>query len=237
MPFSSRSASPMRLRSRFSFERIAGRPARRGAMCSGRLRYPVGARPDRQWRVWRMPTLGLGHAGAGLGLDDKDSATLMFAPPNAPGLEARELVLDIDAGAFLLRDTRRTLRVSIGGEVVGRSGIPRHRPQERRLVRRRPFCAFVPGAGRLIGPDGPDRASHAVDRLSATVLSGGRPARARRRGSQRDVQDCAMNGRAGHRDIATVIRGASKMSSRRIIYDMTTLFHWTWAAERHRPGR
>jgi hypothetical protein len=44
---------------------------------------------------------------------------LIYLVPTAPGLEARELVLDIDAGAFVPRNVRRTLRVSIGGEVVG----------------------------------------------------------------------------------------------------------------------
>jgi hypothetical protein len=68
-----------------------------------------------------------------------DTATLIFAPPAVPGLdtkgldakgldargldarglEAQDLVLDIDAGAFLPRDMRRTLRVAVGGEPVG----------------------------------------------------------------------------------------------------------------------
>jgi len=48
-----------------------------------------------------------------------DTATLAFSVPTAPGLGAHALVLDIDAGAFLPRDARRTLRVSIGGDVVG----------------------------------------------------------------------------------------------------------------------
>jgi hypothetical protein len=48
-----------------------------------------------------------------------DTATLIFAAPPVPRLEAQELVLDIDAGAFVPRDMRRTLRVSVGGEAVG----------------------------------------------------------------------------------------------------------------------
>jgi hypothetical protein len=49
----------------------------------------------------------------------EDTATLIFLAPAAPGLDARELILDVDAGAFLPRKARRTLRVSINGEVVG----------------------------------------------------------------------------------------------------------------------
>jgi hypothetical protein len=49
----------------------------------------------------------------------KDTATLIFLAPAVPGLDARELILDVDAGAFLPRKARRTLRVSVNGEVVG----------------------------------------------------------------------------------------------------------------------
>jgi hypothetical protein len=48
-----------------------------------------------------------------------DTATLTFAAPAAPGLAGRELVFEIDAAAFLPRDARRTLRVAVGGEVLG----------------------------------------------------------------------------------------------------------------------
>ena len=66
-----------------------------------------------------MPTLWLGYAGAGLDLDDQGDRHVIFAPPAVPGLDARELILDIDAAPFLIRGMRRTLRVSIGAEVVG----------------------------------------------------------------------------------------------------------------------
>jgi hypothetical protein len=49
----------------------------------------------------------------------KETATLIFSAPTAPELDARELILDIDAAAFLPRGARRTLSVSIGGEIVG----------------------------------------------------------------------------------------------------------------------
>jgi hypothetical protein len=52
-----------------------------------------------------------------------ETATLIFAAPAVPGLDARELILDVDAVAFLGR-TARTLRVSIGGEVVGEAQFP-----------------------------------------------------------------------------------------------------------------
>ncbi len=50
----------------------------------------------------------------------KETATLIFSAPTAPELDARELILDVDAGAFLPRGARRTLRVSVDAEVVGR---------------------------------------------------------------------------------------------------------------------
>jgi hypothetical protein len=49
----------------------------------------------------------------------KETATLIFSAPTAPELDMRELILDIDAVAFFPRALRRTLVVSIGGEVVG----------------------------------------------------------------------------------------------------------------------
>lgn len=77
-------------------------PVRIGYGGCGGCRRSGWAAPDQDW-AWTID----------------DTATLAFSAPTAPGLEARELVFDIDAGAFLPRDARRTLRVSIGGEVVG----------------------------------------------------------------------------------------------------------------------
>jgi hypothetical protein len=48
-----------------------------------------------------------------------ETATLVFSLPATPGLHGRELVFELDAGAFVIRDMRRTLRVSLNGEAVG----------------------------------------------------------------------------------------------------------------------
>jgi hypothetical protein len=81
---------------------VLSEPLRIGYFGCGECRRSGWAAPQADW-TWTI----------------KDTATLMFSPPAAPGLDARALVFAIDAAAFLPRDARRTLRVSIGGEVLG----------------------------------------------------------------------------------------------------------------------
>lgn len=111
-------------------------PVRIGDGGCGGCRRSGWAAPEQDW-AWTI----------------EDSATLMFATPNAPGLEARELVLDIDAGAFLPRDARRTLRVSIGGEVVGVVEFLATDPKNAALFAGGHFVHSFEVAGRLIGPN------------------------------------------------------------------------------------
>jgi hypothetical protein len=51
----------------------------------------------------------------------KETATVVVSRPAIPELHGREFVVvfEFDAGAFVIRDMRRTLRVSINGEAVG----------------------------------------------------------------------------------------------------------------------
>jgi hypothetical protein len=79
-----------------------------------------------------------------------DVATLAFAAPTARGLEARELVFDIDAGAFLPRGARRTLRVSIGGEVVGEVQFAATDPMNVAFFSGGHFVHSLPVPGRLV---------------------------------------------------------------------------------------
>jgi hypothetical protein len=95
------------------------------------------------------------HSGWGAPVADwtwtiKDTATLIFAAPTAPGLDARGLVLEIDAGAFLPGDARRTLRVTIGGEVVGEEQLLASDPDNAAFFAGGHFFHSFPVPGKLV---------------------------------------------------------------------------------------